>query len=162
MSTRNRPTCVNVVASAMTKGTFTNRANVFASNVFPVFTKCKLEMQFDHADINKSCLGRQWFSVDVTEEHCSVIIKPEPVGPIKSTLLFSSSTLSSSSSSILSGIPDSAPDLVLKSNVSILLDQPKTTRKVYKNILPVLKKVFPFKKENKNQNEFQIICISQK
>lgn len=161
MSTRNRPTCVNVVASAMTKGTFTNRANVFASNVFPVFTKCKLEMQFDHSDINKSCLGRQWFSVDVTEEHCSVIIKPEPVGPIKSTLLFSSSTLSSSSS-ILSGIPDSAPDLVLKSNVSILLDQPKTTRKVYKNILPVLKKVFPFKKENKNQNEFQIIYISQK
>lgn len=155
---RNRPTCVNVVASAMTKGTFTNRANVFASNVFPVFTICKLEMQFDHADINKSCVGRQWFSVDVTEEHCSVIIKPEPVGPIKSTLLFSSSTLSSSS--ILFGIPDSAPDLVLKSNDSILLDQPKTTIKVYKNILPVPKKVFPFKRENKNQNEFQIICIS--
>jgi len=42
-----------------------------------------------------------------------VIVVPEPVGPIKRTLLFSSSTLSSSS--ILSGIPDSAPDLVLKS-----------------------------------------------
>lgn len=28
--------CVKVVASAITKGTFTNRANVFASNVFPV------------------------------------------------------------------------------------------------------------------------------
>lgn len=36
-------------------------------------------------------------------------ILPEPVGPIRSTLLFSSSTFSSSS--IFSGIPVSAPDL---------------------------------------------------
>ena len=36
ISLRIWPTCVNVVASAMTKGTLTNRASVFASNVFPV------------------------------------------------------------------------------------------------------------------------------
>ena len=37
---------------------------------------------------------------------------PDPVGPIKRTLLFSSSTLSSSSNP--SETPESAPDLVLK------------------------------------------------
>lgn len=31
----NQLAWVNVVASAITKGTFTNRASVFASNVFP-------------------------------------------------------------------------------------------------------------------------------
>jgi len=31
-------TCVKVVASAITKGTFTNLARVFASSVFPVLT----------------------------------------------------------------------------------------------------------------------------
>lgn len=43
----------------------------------------------------------------------SIETKPEPVGPIKSTLLFSSSTLSSSSS-LASEIPDSATNLVLQ------------------------------------------------
>lgn len=41
-----KPACVNVVASAMTKGTFTTRASVFASNVFPVLTvKIKYKFQ---------------------------------------------------------------------------------------------------------------------
>ena len=36
-----KPACVNEVASAMTKGTFTTRASVFASNVFPVLQSGK-------------------------------------------------------------------------------------------------------------------------
>lgn len=47
----------------------------------------------------------------------SVESLPEPVGPIKSTLLFSSSTLSSSS--IASKVPDSAPGLVLEYITSV-------------------------------------------
>uniref|UniRef100_A0A0A9CP88 ATP-dependent clp protease ATP-binding subunit clpx, putative n=1 Tax=Arundo donax TaxID=35708 RepID=A0A0A9CP88_ARUDO len=66
------PAWVNVVASAITNGTFTKRANVFASKVLP-----------------------------------------EPVGPINRTLLFSSSTLSSSSASP-SKPPKSAPDPLCK------------------------------------------------
>lgn len=42
---------------------------------------------------------------------------PDPVGPIKRTLLFSSSTFSSSSN--MPEIPESAPDLVLKSTILI-------------------------------------------
>ncbi len=52
------------------------------------------------------------------QEHIVIII-PEPVGPIKRTLLFSSSTLSSLS--IPSGIPDSAPNLVLKPSSRMIL-----------------------------------------
>ena len=33
---RKKFTCVKVVASVMTNGTLTNRAKVFASNVFPI------------------------------------------------------------------------------------------------------------------------------
>lgn len=35
---RSKPACVSDVASAITKGTFTTRASVFASSVFPVLT----------------------------------------------------------------------------------------------------------------------------
>lgn len=36
--------CVNVVASAMANGTFTTRARVFASKVFPILTiKVKIQ-----------------------------------------------------------------------------------------------------------------------
>lgn len=46
---------------------------------------------------------------------------PEPVGPIKRTLLFSSSTESSSTSDV----PDSAPDLVVKCTSLVLSKEQK-------------------------------------
>lgn len=51
---------------------------------------------------------------------------PEPVGPIKSTLLFSNSTLSSLS--LASDTPDSAPDLIISCKSSA--HKKSTTRSI--------------------------------
>lgn len=87
---------MSVVASAITKGTFTNRANVFARSVFPVLkTIINAYIIADNnrkSHIHAASINIQpWWRIREQKR------LPEPVGPIRRILLFSSSTASSSS-----------------------------------------------------------------